>query len=133
MKLILQNDRIAATATDDYEANGLEQAVVDAPADFDIARIDQYRYLGGALAIAVPESVPMLNAHLALIAAGKLDQLLALVAAMEPAQQQAANAYLNLAQTCRRDNALVAQLGPGIGLDEAGLDQLFIAAAGIVA
>lgn len=79
----------------------------------------------------VPESVPMLNAHLALIAAGKMDLVTSSIAGMNTTDQQAANAYLNLAQTCRRDNALVAQLGPLIGLDSAGLDQLFISAAAI--
>lgn len=79
----------------------------------------------------VPDSVPMLNAHLALIAAGKMDAVTAAIEGMDVVDQQAANAYLNLAQTCRRDNALVAQLGPLIGLDSAGLDQLFIAAAAL--
>lgn len=50
---------------------------------------------------------------------------------MSTADQQAASAHLNLTQACYRDNALVAQLDPAIGLDSAGLDQLFIAAAAI--
>ena len=70
----------------------------------------------------------MLNAHLVLIRDGKMDQLLALVAQLADRDRQEADAYLNLAQTCRRDNKWVLQFGPGLGYDESGLDQLFIAA-----
>ena len=49
MKLIIQNIRIAATATDDYE--GPEQYIT-APADFDVTRLGEYRYENGVLAIA---------------------------------------------------------------------------------
>lgn len=49
MKLIIQNTRIAATATDDY--TGPEQ-YISAPADFDIARLGEYRYENGVLALA---------------------------------------------------------------------------------
>lgn len=49
MKLIIQNTRIAATATDDYD--GPEQYIT-APADFDIARLGEYRYENGVLTLA---------------------------------------------------------------------------------
>jgi len=49
MKLIIQNDRIAATATDEYQATGIEQAVVEAPTGFDISRISDYQYVNDAL------------------------------------------------------------------------------------
>lgn len=49
MKLIIQNTRIAATATDDYD--GPEQYIT-APADFDLARMVDYRYDGEALTLA---------------------------------------------------------------------------------
>jgi hypothetical protein len=52
MKLIIKDNRIAATATDEYVTYGDEQAVLDAPADFDISRIADYVYTGGVLAIA---------------------------------------------------------------------------------
>lgn len=48
MKLILQNNRIAATATDDYAG---PDDFIDAPADFDIARINEYRIIDGELVI----------------------------------------------------------------------------------
>lgn len=49
MKLIIQNNRIAATATDDYD--GPEQYIT-APADFDLARMADYRFDGEALTLA---------------------------------------------------------------------------------
>lgn len=48
MKLIVQNSRIVATATDDYD--GPEQYIT-APADFDMARMADYRYDGEALTL----------------------------------------------------------------------------------
>lgn len=49
MKLIIQNTRVIATATDDYD--GPEQYIT-APADFDMARMADYRYDGEALTLA---------------------------------------------------------------------------------
>lgn len=49
MKLLIQNTRIAATATDDYD--GPEQYIT-APADFDLARMADYRFDGEALTLA---------------------------------------------------------------------------------
>lgn len=49
MKLIIQNDRIIATALDEYVSQGLEQAVIDAPADYDEAKRDDYRFVDGEL------------------------------------------------------------------------------------
>lgn len=49
MKLIIQNSQVAATATDDYD--GPEQYIT-APADFDLARMADYRYDGEALTLA---------------------------------------------------------------------------------
>lgn len=49
MKLIIQNTRIAATATDAY--NGPD-FFIEAPADFDVTRISDYRYIDGQLVLA---------------------------------------------------------------------------------
>ena len=49
MKLIIQNNRIAATATDAYTG---PDEYIDAPADFDVTRLGEYRYEGGALVLA---------------------------------------------------------------------------------
>lgn len=44
MKLIIQNNRIAATATDAYTGPDF---FIEAPADFDVARMAEYRYADG--------------------------------------------------------------------------------------
>lgn len=49
MKLIIQKNRIAATATDEYTG---PDEFIDAPADFDVTRLGEYRYEGGALVLA---------------------------------------------------------------------------------
>lgn len=49
MKLIIQNNRIAATATDEYTG---PDEYIDAPADFDVTRLAEYRYEDGALVLA---------------------------------------------------------------------------------
>ena len=49
MKLIIQQNRIAATATDAYTG---PDEYIDAPADFDVTRLAEYRYEGGALVLA---------------------------------------------------------------------------------
>ena len=49
MKLIIQNNRIAATATDAYTG---PDEYIDAPADFDVTRLGEYRYENGALVLA---------------------------------------------------------------------------------
>lgn len=49
MKLIIQNNRIAATATDAYTG---PDEYIDAPADFDVTRMADYRYIDGQLVLA---------------------------------------------------------------------------------
>ena len=48
MKLIIQNNRIAATATDDYTG---PDEYITAPPDFDVERMGEYVYQDGVLTI----------------------------------------------------------------------------------
>jgi hypothetical protein len=80
---------------------------------------------------SVPQVVPMLNAHLVIIRAGKMPALHELVAALPEPERFEADAYLKLAQTCQRNNKWVILMGAQLGYDEEGLDQLFIAANSI--
>lgn len=48
MKLIIQNTRIVATATDDYDG---PEAFMQAPADFDVSRMGDYVYDGTSLSL----------------------------------------------------------------------------------
>ncbi len=54
MKLIIQNDRIAATATDDY--TGPDEHIA-APEDFDPARMADYVVAAGILSLPDPPSL----------------------------------------------------------------------------
>lgn len=48
MKLIIQNTRIVATATDDYDG---PEAFMQAPADFDVTRMGDYVHDGTSLSL----------------------------------------------------------------------------------
>ena len=56
MKLIIQNNRIAATATDDYTG---PDEFITAPPDFDVERMSEYVYQDGVLTLehVVPQQV----------------------------------------------------------------------------
>ena len=56
MKLIISDDRIAASALDSYQAPpGV--TVIDAPADFSPERMGDYRVVGGALILPIGQLV----------------------------------------------------------------------------
>lgn len=81
---------------------------------------------------SVPESVPMLNARLALYAAGWLADVEALFAAMEGEQGDLARIYWATAKTVRRDNEVVSWALAHLGKTPQEADALFIAAAALV-
>ena len=54
MKLIIQNNLIAATATDSYAPTGNEQAVISAPAGFDQTKMAYYTYANGTVTLNTP-------------------------------------------------------------------------------
>lgn len=59
MKLILSGDRVVATALDDYTGDA-----IDAPADFDTARISDYRVgADRTLSLVAPATAPALPAR----------------------------------------------------------------------
>ena len=125
MKLIIQNTRIAGTATDDYTG---PDAYIDAPEDFDASR--EYSVIDGQLVPVVPTAVTLRQARLALLQIGKLDAVSAALAAIpDPAQRTAAQIEWEYATVIERNSLLVAGLSAGLGLTDADLDALFIAAA----
>ena len=79
--------------------------------------------------IIVPTEVTMRQARLALHAAGKLVAVNAAIAALPEPPKTAALIEWEYSSTVRRDSQFVSLLGPALGLDAAGLDALFIAAA----
>lgn len=90
-----------------------------------------------AAPVEVPESVPKLNARLVLIRAGYWDDVLAFAATLPEGDmvngfpRAEALAYIQDAQTWRRDNPLVAAWSAARGKSSAELDHLFIAAGAL--
>lgn len=76
-----------------------------------------------------PQEVTMRQARLALHAAGKLTAVNAAINALPDPPKTAALIEWEYSSTVRRDSRFVALVGPALGLDAAGLDALFIAAA----
>ena len=97
MKLIIQNNRIAATATDAYTGPDFS---IEAPADFDITRLSEYVYAGGILVLAPDTRITRLAFRNRLTTAEKV--MLELAALDNPAdtmeqRQQAAALRVYLA------------------------------------
>jgi hypothetical protein len=78
---------------------------------------------------AALQSVTMRQARLALLSYGLLDDVEAVIITMNEPQRSQTQIEWEYAQTVERDNALVAALGPALGLDDAAIDSLFTLAA----
>lgn len=80
----------------------------------------------------VPQTVSRAQGKAALIHAGLWSQITAFVAAIPDDTERAlAEVALNDTQEWRRDSAFLGQAAQALGLDDAALDALFIAAAGV--
>lgn len=77
----------------------------------------------------VPPTVTMRQARLALLQAGKLNDVDAAINALASPQKEEAQISWEYSTEVRRDSDLVKQLAPGLGLDDDALDALFIQAA----
>ncbi len=80
-------------------------------------------------ATQVPRSVPMRQARLALLNNGMLPTVNAAIAAMTGSAGEAARIEWEYSQEVQRNKALVQQLAPVLGLNDAQLDALFMYAA----
>lgn len=121
MKLILQNDRIAGTATDDYAG---PDAWITAPEDYDPAK--EYRVIDGELVELVPQVVSRRQAKQALLRADLLDDVDAAISASANRAWQIDWAD---AQEFRRDWPALVAMQPALGLSDAQVDDLFRLAA----
>lgn len=81
--------------------------------------------------LIIPQTVTMRQARLALLQAGLLVTVNAAVAGMPGAAGEAARIEWEYSQEVRRDKVLVLALAPVLGLSDAQLDALFVAAAGL--
>lgn len=79
----------------------------------------------------VPAAVTMRQARLALLGVGKLADVNAAIAAMQGPAGEAARIEWEYSQEVQRDKALVLALAPVLGLSDAELDALFVAAAAL--
>lgn len=120
MKLIVQNDTVAATATDDYE--GPDQFVA-APADFDLARMGEYRLVDGQVVLRVPDSIEPLQGLLAIDVAGMAGAYEAW--ANDPARTFAERAFIQRAKAWRRDDPLLTGATEALGMTATQVDDLF--------
>lgn len=77
----------------------------------------------------VPQEVTMRQARLALLAAGKLAGVEAAIASMPEPQRTAASIEWEYSNALQRSNPFVAQLGAALGVDDAAIDALFVAAS----
>jgi hypothetical protein len=78
---------------------------------------------------AVPKVVTMRQARLALLGAGLLGTINSAIAALPSPMKEAAQIEWEYSQEVQRHNGFVSQLAPILGLSEAQLDGLFVAAA----
>lgn len=76
----------------------------------------------------VPQVVTMRQARLALNAAGKLATVQAVIDSMPEPQKTNTQIWWDHSSAVERSQPLVQQLGAAIGLDSAGIDNLFIEA-----
>lgn len=76
-----------------------------------------------------PTVVTMRQARLALLGVGTLDDVAAAIADLPSPQKEAAQIEWEYSTEVKRDSALVTQLAPALGLDEAALDALFTQAS----
>ena len=80
---------------------------------------------------AVPPSVTMRQARLALLGAGLLARVDAAINALPSPQKEAARIEWEYATEVQRSSGLVPMMGAALGLDDAALDALFIGAEGL--
>ena len=79
----------------------------------------------------VPASVTMRQARLALLGAGLLASVDAVINSLPSPQRKAARIEWEYASEVQRNSGLVPMLGVALGIDDATLDALFIGAAAL--
>ncbi len=81
--------------------------------------------------VKVPDAVTMRQARLALLGAGILSSIDAAIDTMPSPQKEAARIEWEYSQEVHRDQPLVLALAPALGLTDAQIDALFIAASAL--
>ena len=128
MKLVIQNDKIAALVGDDFPTADM---LVDVPEGFDLNQAHRFRYDAGSAQIVrrVPDKVTARQAVQALISVGKLSLVQpAIDAIADPGHRAMVQAEWDKSQDFERNRPTLIALATAIGLDAAALDALFIQA-----
>ena len=134
MKLIIQNTRVVATATDGYTG---PDAYIPAPGDFNLARLGEYVYENGELVLPappIPTSCTPAQGLIALYALKQLseqDILDAIAQITDPVQRYTATIGYQRATTWDRGSATMATMAQLLVLTDEDLDNLFAYAAGV--
>lgn len=126
MKLIISNQRIVGTATDDY--SGPNEFVI-APPDFDESLLAKYLVEDGVLVFAVPTSITARQARLILLARGLLAKVPLAIAQLPSPQKEAAQIEWEYATDFERSSPLLMGLGAALGWPPETLDEMFIEGA----
>ena len=135
MKLIIQANRITAMATDDYA--GPDEHIT-APEDFDLSRVADYIYDGGALVLPAPPPPTTCTPAQGLVALYAIKQLTeqnildAIGQIPDPVQRYTATIGYQRATTWERSSATMQAMAQLLGLTEPDLDGLFAYASGVV-
>jgi hypothetical protein len=79
----------------------------------------------------IPQTVTMRQARLALLAAGKLAAVSTAIGKLPSAEREAAQIEWEYSTEVHRQRPFVLALAPALGLDDAALDALFVAAAAL--
>lgn len=79
--------------------------------------------------VTIPQSVTMRQARLALLTAGKLAGVDAVIDALNEPLRSAAKIEWEYAQAVERNSALVSLLGPALGMADEEVDALFVEAS----
>ena len=121
MKLIIQNSRVIATATDDYSGS---DASIPAPEGFDVTRMTEYRVVNGEVAPLAPSVLiaTKYKFRMALLNAGLLDDIESFIAVTEDTAVKIAWQY---ADEYRTDDPLVLGMGDALGKTDAEIRAVF--------
>lgn len=123
MKLLIQNNKIIATATDDYTSDEL---FIIQPDSFDINRMADYEVTDGVLILSIPQVVTMRQARLALLSMALLDDIPLAIAQLPSPRKEQAEIEWEYSQTVERTKPFVISIGAALNFD---LDELFTLAA----
>ena len=134
MKLIIQNNRIAATAADEY--TGPDEHIA-APEDFDPERMADYVYENGELTLPASQPPTTCTPAQGLIALYALKQITeqdildAIAQIPDPVQRYTATIGYQRATTWERGSATMATMAQLLGLTDEDLDDLFAYSSGV--